>query len=80
MLPRAKALESEEGSSGGGRDGDRGAAGPGFPWRTGKRHVARCRVHGLGVAWGEGLHPISASEIVLCTPDTLTQALQQIVT
>ena len=36
--------------------------------------------HGLGVAWGEGLHPISTSEVVLCTPDTLTQALQQIVT
>ena len=35
--------------------------------------------HGLGVAWGEGLHPISTSEVVLCTPDTLTQALQQII-
>lgn len=34
--------------------------------------------HGLGVAWGEGLNPITTSEVVLCTPDTLTQALQQI--
>jgi hypothetical protein len=36
--------------------------------------------HGLGVAWGESLHPTSTSEIVLCTPDTLPQALQQILT
>jgi hypothetical protein len=36
--------------------------------------------HGLGVAWGEGLHPVSTSEVALCTPDTLTQALQQIFT
>jgi hypothetical protein len=36
--------------------------------------------HGLGVAWGDGLQPMSDSEVVLCTPDTLPQALQQIVT
>lgn len=36
--------------------------------------------HGLGVAWGSGLDPITTSEVALCTPDTLPQALRQVVT
>ncbi len=31
--------------------------------------------YGLGYAWGAGLAPSAESEIVLCTPDTLSQAL-----
>ena len=31
--------------------------------------------YGLGYAWGAGLTPSADAEIVLCTPDTLTQAL-----
>jgi hypothetical protein len=34
--------------------------------------------YGLGVAWGEGLQPVEA-EIALCTPDTLNEAVGQIV-
>jgi hypothetical protein len=36
--------------------------------------------YGLGVAWGQGLNPDSEAEIALCTPDTLDEALRQIVT
>ncbi|WP_157520584.1 hypothetical protein [Herbidospora daliensis] len=35
--------------------------------------------YGLGVIWGEGLDPAVNEEIVLCTPDTLAQAVRQIV-
>lgn len=35
--------------------------------------------YGLGVVWGEGLDPAVDEEIVLCTPDTLAQAVRQIV-
>jgi hypothetical protein len=35
--------------------------------------------YGLGVAWGAGLHPASSSEIALCTPDTLAEAISLIV-
>ncbi|MEU8361060.1 hypothetical protein AB0C27_34095 [Nonomuraea sp. NPDC048882] len=34
---------------------------------------------GLGVAWGAGLTPAVQEEVVLCTPDTLGQAVEQIV-
>jgi hypothetical protein len=34
--------------------------------------------YGLGVAWGAELAPTSGSEIMLCTPDTLPQALELI--
>lgn len=36
--------------------------------------------YGLGVAWGEGLQPNLNSDIVLCTPDTLDQAIRHIAT
>jgi hypothetical protein len=36
--------------------------------------------YGLGVAWGEGLEPNHESEIVLCTRDTLQEAVSSIVT
>jgi len=36
--------------------------------------------YGLGVAWGEGLDPAIGTEVVLCTPDTLAEAVGQIVT
>jgi hypothetical protein len=36
--------------------------------------------HGLGVAWGAALHPVTTSDIVLCTPDRLPQALQHVAT
>ena len=35
--------------------------------------------YGLGVAWGEGLQPNPASDIMLCTPDTLDDAIRQTV-
>jgi hypothetical protein len=31
--------------------------------------------YGLGVAWGEGLEPSMDEPMMLCTPDTLPQAL-----
>ena len=31
--------------------------------------------YGLGYAWGEGLQPSLDSDVTLCTPDTLTDAL-----
>ena len=34
--------------------------------------------YGLGVAWGAALAPSEASEITLCTPDTLPRALESI--
>ncbi|MEV0974763.1 hypothetical protein [Microtetraspora glauca] len=34
---------------------------------------------GVGVAWGAGLTPAVQEEVVLCTPDTLSQAIEQIV-
>jgi hypothetical protein len=34
--------------------------------------------YGLGIAWGAELTPDPASEIVLCTPDTLIMALKQL--
>jgi hypothetical protein len=36
--------------------------------------------YGLGVAWGAGLDPATGSEIALCTPDTLRDAIREIVT
>jgi hypothetical protein len=36
--------------------------------------------YGMGIAWGAGLNPASNSEIVLCTPDTLSEAVRLIVT
>jgi hypothetical protein len=35
--------------------------------------------YGLGVAWGEGLHPGHNAEVVLCTPDAISEAISQIV-
>lgn len=35
--------------------------------------------YGLGVAWGAGLIPAAQAEVVLCTPDTLGHAIEQIV-
>jgi hypothetical protein len=35
--------------------------------------------YGLGIAWGADLAPQAGSEIVLCTPDTLVEALQGLV-
>jgi hypothetical protein len=35
--------------------------------------------YGLGVAWGAGLSPAAGAEVVLCTPDTLSEAVPQIV-
>jgi hypothetical protein len=35
--------------------------------------------YGLGVAWGEDLHPTHNAEVVLCTPDTIGEAISQIV-
>ncbi len=32
--------------------------------------------YGIGIAWGEDLRPTSTDEIVLCTPDTIQQALE----
>jgi poly(3-hydroxybutyrate) depolymerase len=32
--------------------------------------------YGLGVAWGEGLEPSMDEPMMLCTPDTLPQALE----
>jgi len=31
--------------------------------------------YGLGYAWGEGLKPSLDSDVTLCTPDTLAEAL-----
>lgn len=36
--------------------------------------------YGLGVAWGAQLHPSLDSEIMLCTPDTISQAITGTVT
>lgn len=36
--------------------------------------------YGLGVAWGEGLPPARDTEIALCTPDTLGDAVRKFVT
>jgi hypothetical protein len=36
--------------------------------------------YGLGIAWGHGLQPANNAEVVLCTPDTLSEAIRQIVT
>lgn len=36
--------------------------------------------YGLGIAWGQGLSPASNAEVVLCTPDTLSEAIYQLVT
>jgi hypothetical protein len=36
--------------------------------------------YGLGVAWGSGLLPVTTTEIALCTPDTLREAVRQIIT
>jgi len=59
-------------------------AGPSWPalLPPGVRHRTRQHGHpyGLGVAWGQGLNPDSEAEIALCTPDTLDEALRQIVT
>jgi hypothetical protein len=38
-----------------------------------------CSPYGLGVAWGAGLHPATEAEVALCTPDTINEAVQQIV-
>jgi hypothetical protein len=35
--------------------------------------------YGVGVAWGEDLHPTPSAEVVLCTPDTISEAISQIV-
>lgn len=35
---------------------------------------------GLGIAWGLGLNPSSKAEVLLCTPDTLNEAMRQLVT
>jgi hypothetical protein len=35
--------------------------------------------YGLGIAWGADLEPNVAGEIVLCTPDTISEALSQLV-
>jgi hypothetical protein len=35
--------------------------------------------YGLGIAWGYGLRPETSAEIALCTPDTLTEAIRQII-
>jgi hypothetical protein len=34
--------------------------------------------YGLGIAWGANLEPSSVGEIVLCTPDTIRDALSQL--
>ena len=34
--------------------------------------------YGLGVAWGAELHPKSGDEVVLCTPDTLGEAVSML--
>jgi hypothetical protein len=36
--------------------------------------------YGLGIAWGHGLDPATGAEVALCTPDTLTEAIRQIIT
>ena len=36
------------------------------------------RPYGLGVAWGEGLAPATDSEVMLCTPDQLLEAISVI--
>jgi hypothetical protein len=36
--------------------------------------------YGLGVAWGEDLHPAANPDVTLCTPDTLQAAIQSIIT
>ena len=38
------------------------------------------QVYGLGVAWGEGLEPSTESEVLLATPDTLSQAVEFLTT
>ncbi|MDX6452574.1 MAG: hypothetical protein QOH16_2623 [Gaiellaceae bacterium] len=37
------------------------------------------RPYGLGIAWGSDLRPNLASEIVLCTPDAIREALRELV-
>jgi hypothetical protein len=31
--------------------------------------------YGIGIAWGENLHPHDGSEVMLCSPDTITESL-----
>jgi hypothetical protein len=35
--------------------------------------------YGLGYAWGEGLKPSLDSDVTLCTPDTLPEALSALI-
>ena len=34
------------------------------------------QAYGIGVAWGEGMTPVHDHEVVLCTPDTIEDALR----
>jgi hypothetical protein len=60
---------------------------PGKPWQTYSHTDAHSTTPSptqashtdWAIAWGNGLNPATGTEIALCTPDTLTEAIRQII-